>query len=131
MDTKLKELAMLKIATLVGCQFCIDFGSAEAKKNGITERQMQALPRHGESSEFSDAEKLVLDFAEAMTQIPVNVTDSLYTQLQTLFDPVQVVEITATIAWENYRSRFNHALRIESHGFSVGHYCAIALPTNG
>jgi alkylhydroperoxidase family enzyme len=58
------------------------------------------------------------------------VTDSLYAQLQALFDPVQVVEITAAIAWENYRSRFNHALGIEAHGFSVGHYCAISLPTS-
>jgi AhpD family alkylhydroperoxidase len=129
-DPKLKELAILKVATVIGCPFCIDLGSAEAKKNGITERQMQALPRHGQSSEFSEAEKLVLDFAEAMTHVPVNVTDSLYAQLQALFDPVQVVEITAAIAWENYRSRFNHALGIEAHGFSVGHYCAISLPTS-
>jgi len=122
-DPKLKELASLKIAALLGCAFCIDFGSAQAKAVGITEVQMRNLPIYSESAAFSNAEKLVLDYAVAMTRNPVEVADSLFTQLQALFDPVQIVEITATIAWENYRSRFNHALGIQSHGFADQTYC--------
>jgi hypothetical protein len=34
-----------------------------------------------------------------------------------------MVELTATIAWENYRARFDHALGIEAQGFSDGAYC--------
>lgn len=124
-DPRLKELATLKVAALLGCQFCIDFGSAKAKAAGITEAQMRALPIYSESAAFSNAEKLVLDYAVAMTRNPVEVADSLFTQLQALFDPVQIVEITATIAWENYRSRFNHALGMQSHGFSDQTYCVV------
>lgn len=125
MELKLKELAFLKVAALVGCRFCIDFGSAVAKKAGITEEQMRDLPRYSHSSAFTDTEKLILDLATAMTDNPVKVSESLFLQLQHLFDPAQIVEITAAIAWENYRSRFNHALCIEAHGFSQGACCVI------
>lgn len=124
-DIKLKELVLLKVAALIGCRFCIDFGSAVAKKAGITEGQMRDLARYRQSSVFSDAEKLALDLATAMTDAPVKVSESLFGQLQSLFDAASIVEITAAIAWENYRSRFNHALGIEAHGFSEGGYCVI------
>ncbi|HLW53776.1 MAG TPA: carboxymuconolactone decarboxylase family protein [Candidatus Angelobacter sp.] len=122
-SAKLKELAYLKVATIVGCPFCIDLGSALAKNVGITERQMQSLSSYADSPEFSQPEKTTLDFATAMTLNPVNVTDDLFSQLQECFEPAQIIEITAAIAWENYRSRFNHALGMKAHGFSEGSYC--------
>lgn len=124
-DHKLKELAFLKVAALIGCSFCIDFGSAEARKAGITEEQMKALPRYRESSAFSAAEKTILDLATAMTINPAQVSEPLFSELLRTFDAAQIVEITSAIAWENYRSRFNRALGIEAHGFSAGSYCAV------
>jgi AhpD family alkylhydroperoxidase len=125
MDSKLKQLAYLKVAALIGCPFCIDLGSALAKKAGISEIQMRELPRYRQSLAFTDEEKLVLDLAEAMTEKPVQVPDSLFAQLQERFDSAQIVEITAAIALENFRSRFNHALGVEAHGFSEGSYCEV------
>lgn len=124
-DLKLKELAMLKIAGIVGCPFCVDFGSAKSKQLGISEEQIRALPRHRESAVFSRAERLVLDLAEEMTQTPAKVSDALFAELRTSFDSIQIIEITSAIAWENYRSRFNHALGIQAHGFSDSKYCLI------
>lgn len=123
-DAKLKELAFLKVAALVGCAFCIDFGSSEARKAEITEEQVKALPRYRESSAFSAAEKTILDLATAMTANGAQVSESLFSELQRTFDAPQIVEITAAIAWENYRSRFNRARGIEAQGFSAGSYCA-------
>jgi len=124
-SAKLKELACLKVAAIIGCPFCIDLGSALAKKVGITEAQMQCFSAYANSPEFSSVEKTVLDLATAMTLNPGSVPDDLFSQLHECFDPVQIIEITAAIAWENYRSRFNHALGIESHGFSEGSYCVL------
>ncbi len=42
---------------------------------------------------------------------------------------MQLVELTAAIAWENYRARFDHAFGIEAQGFSAGAYCP--LPERG
>jgi AhpD family alkylhydroperoxidase len=124
-SAKLKELAYLKVAAIVGCPFCIDLGSLLAQKAGITERQLQCLSSYARSPEFSQVEKTVLDLATAMTLNPASVPDDLFSQLQECFEPVQIIEIIAAIAWENYRSRFNHALGMESHGFSEGSYCVL------
>ena len=37
-----------------------------------------------------------------------------------------LVELTAAIAWENHRARFNHALGMGYGGFSEGSYCLLA-----
>ena len=60
-----------------------------------------------------------------MTRTPVEVPDTLFAQLRKKFSPAQLVELTTTIAWENYRARFNHAFGLESEGFSAGAYCAL------
>lgn len=70
--------------------------------------------------EFSQIERVVLDLANSMTLTPAKVSEDLFLKLQECFDPLQIVEITTAIAWENCRSRLNHALGIESHGFSEG-----------
>jgi len=42
-----------------------------------------------------------------------------------MLDSAQIIELTAVIAWENYRSRFNHALGIAAHGFSNTAFCIL------
>ena len=129
LDRKFKELAGLKTATLVGCPFCIDIGSKEAQDGGVTAEQVQALHEHEASDAFSDEERLVIDYAVAMSRTPLDVPDALFERLRTTFSPEQLVELTAAVAWENYRSRFNHAMGIKAHGFAENGVCA--LPARG
>ena len=42
------------------------------------------------------------------------VPDELFERLRLLYDEDAVVELTATIAWENASSKFNRALRVPS-----------------
>src|ERR1700746_3828122 len=44
-EEKLKMLGGLKRAALINCEFCADIGSAEARRAGIGEEQLLALPR--------------------------------------------------------------------------------------
>ena len=103
----------------------MDIGSAVGRAAGVTEAQLRALADHGKSPRFSDLERLVLDHAVAMTATPVEVPDAMFTALRRHFDDEQMIELTATIAWENYRARFDHALGIEAQGFSEGAYCVL------
>ena len=57
---RLKMLAELKVATKVGCQFCIDIGSALGRQSGVTEEQIRDFHNYRESSAFSTLEKLAL-----------------------------------------------------------------------
>lgn len=85
----------------------------------MSERQLQELARYGDSDAFSELEKRVLDYATVMTMTPVSVPDALFDRLRAHFSEAQLVELTATVAWENYRARFDHALGIEAQGFST------------
>lgn len=120
---RLKALASLKTAALIGCPFCIDIGSSEARASGLSDAELRALATYRDSDLFSALDRAVLDYATAMTRTPVVVPDTLFAALREHLAPPAVVELTAMIAWESYRSRFNHALGIQSQGFSEGAYC--------
>jgi alkylhydroperoxidase family enzyme len=103
----------------------MDIGSAVGRAAGLTQEQITGLAHYRESGAYSELEKLVIAYAEEMTRTPVEVPNELFDQLRARFDEAQIVELTAAIAWENYRARFNHALEIESQGFSEGAFCAL------
>ncbi len=67
----------------------------------------------------------MLAYAEAMTATPVEVPESLFRELERALGPAGLVELSAAIAWENYRARFNHAFGAEAEGYSEGALCAI------
>ena len=60
-----------------------------------------------------------------MTRTPATVSDELYASLRNHFSERQLVELSSTISWENYRARFDHAFGIESGGFSAGTLCQL------
>jgi len=127
-DERLKVLAELKAATLTSCEYCIDIGSQIARRAGVSEQQLLALPRYRDSDAFDDLEKLVLDYAVGVSSTPVAVPDELFAKLRACFDDAQLVELTNVIALENMRGRFNLALDVRSAGFSEGMVCAIPEP---
>jgi len=85
------------------------------------------LSSYRTSALFSETERLVLEYADAMTQTPVEVPEALFARLRQKFSDVQLVELTATLAWENYRARFDHAFGVEAEGFTKGSYCALPV----
>lgn len=56
MDEKLLDLAVMKVAAVVGCEWCLDFGSDISLKHGVTEEQLRELPRYRESDAFTEDE---------------------------------------------------------------------------
>jgi AhpD family alkylhydroperoxidase len=122
-DEELKHLAMLRVAQLVGCEWCLDFGSYLAQRSGSPGEKLRELATWRDSSQFDGLERLVLEYAETMTRTPVEVTDELFSQLHEHFDERQMVELTMAIALENLYSRSNWAFGLEGEGFSEGMYC--------
>jgi alkylhydroperoxidase family enzyme len=93
--------------------------------SGLSEQQLRELAAYRTSDAFSPLEKLVLDYAVEMTRTPVEVSDALFAALREHFDEAALVELTAAIAWENYRARFNRPFRIAAQGFSEGAFCPL------
>jgi AhpD family alkylhydroperoxidase len=124
-DRHLKSLVVLKAATMVGCEFCIDIGSALSRAEGVTQEQLRDLPNFERSEAFSLLEKLVLRYVAAVTRTPADVPDELFDALREHFSEAQLVELTTALALENYRARFNHAFGVGSQGFSESSYCTV------
>ncbi len=122
---RLKHLAMLRASQLIGCEWCLDFGSRLAADGGVPEADLRELAVWRQSERFDALDRLVLEYAETMTSTPVEVPDALFARLREQFDSRQLVELTMSIAMENLYSRFNWAMGIESEGFSEGMYCVI------
>jgi AhpD family alkylhydroperoxidase len=118
-----KNLAMLRTAQLIGCEWCLDFGSKLAHEGNIPTEDLRELARWRDSERFDAVDRLVLEYAEAMTRTPVEVADELFEQLRARFDERQMVELTMAIGAENLYSRTNWAFGIESEGFAEGMYC--------
>jgi len=125
LDPKLKMLAEVKVATLVGCRFCIDIGSALARASGVSEAALLDLPVYETSERLSDLEKRALDYAVAMTATPLQVPRPLFEHLRTTLGVPAMLELTAAIAWENYRARFNHAVGATEEGYSDNVVCLL------
>ena len=84
---------------------------------GISNEKIEALPDHATSPLFSEAEKVALEYADAMTDTRRDVDDALFARLRQHYDDDTIAELTMLIAWENASARFNRAFRIPSQGF--------------
>ena len=51
-----------------------------------------------------------------MTLSGREISDEFFARLRTFYDDDALVELTATIAWENASAKFNRALRVPSQG---------------
>jgi alkylhydroperoxidase family enzyme len=87
---------------------------------GASDDKVRAVETAEKSELYSEAERAALAYAEAMTITGRRVDDALFARVRASFDEPQIVELTAAVAAENLRSKFNVALGIPAQGF-----CAI------
>jgi AhpD family alkylhydroperoxidase len=123
--SRLRELVCVRTAMELGCTFCMDLGSHAARLEGATVDEVLALTDHGASDLFTAGEKAAFDLAVAMSATPISADDELFARLSEHFDEQQVVELCATISWENYRSRLNVTFGLDAQGFSEPGACAV------
>jgi alkylhydroperoxidase family enzyme len=88
-------------------------------QSGVTEDKIRAVEQAATSSLFDETERAALAYAEAMTITGQRVGDDLFARLRQRFSEAQVVELTAAVALENFRSKFNVALGVEAQGFCI------------
>jgi len=81
---------------------------------GVTQEKLLDLPNYASSPHYSNRERMALEYAECITHTNREVTDELFERLKNHFSEDEIVELTATIAWENCSSKFNRAFRVES-----------------
>lgn len=128
LPAELRDLAVYRVATKIGCSWCVDFGTMLQRKEGLDIDRLREIDAYRSSSAFTELERLALDYAEAMTDQPMRVTDEQVAELDGHLGHRGMVELTFAIALENERARFNHALGITEQGFTSGAACRVPLP---
>ena len=113
LDLKLKHLIKTYVATINGCGFCIDIGKAHAQKKQLDSAIFDDLLRFEESTEYSDAEKAALAYADEATRNK-HVADSTFERLQQYFSEREIIQITLINAIENFYNLTNAPLNIGS-----------------
>ena len=87
---------------------------------GVPDAKILALADYADSPHYDAAERVALAYADAITRSDRDVDDALFASLRAHYTDDQIVELTATIAWENASSKFNRALRVPSQGLWAG-----------
>jgi len=86
---------------------------------GASEAKIADVPTAAASALFDEREKTAIEYAEAMTFSDRRVGEDVFARVRGHFSEAQIVELTAAVALENFRSKFNVALGIEAQGFCV------------
>lgn len=118
-DEDLKSFAHMAVASLVGCSWCLDFSYFVAGNKGLDVERAREIPRWREADVFTPLEREVLEYAEAMTRTPPEVTDEQVASLSEQLGTAGLIELTSVIGYANLTTRSNVALGIESEGFAA------------
>jgi alkylhydroperoxidase family enzyme len=84
----------------------------------VTDEEIGEIPNWEHSKILGERDKIAIEYAEEMSKTPVRISDELFSRLKNYFSEDQIVELTASVAYENYRARFNHALHIGSENLN-------------
>ncbi len=114
----LRALVCVRISQINDCAFCVDInGAGYLEMSGALEEKLRELSGWKDSPLFSDLERRVLAYAEAMTDSRLRVDDALFESLRQDFDDDGLVLLTSLVAFQNMSSKFNAALAVPPQGF--------------
>lgn len=123
LDRDLASFATMAAAATIGCSFCLDYGYFTAHNRGLDEVKAREVPRWRQSTLFSPLERRVMEYAEAMCQTPLTVTDEMSAALLAELGAPALLELTARIGAMNLTARGNVALGIRSQEFAA--FCGL------
>lgn len=112
-DGQSRELAVIRVAILNGVEYVLRaHGPAYALKEGLTPEQVDAVSDWQSSALFSDKQRALLVYTDAMTRA-IDVPDGVFAELRKHFSERQTVELTMLIGAYNMLTRFLEALKVD------------------
>ncbi len=122
-EYSLLELMKYRVGQINGCAYCLDMHFKEAIHAGISELKLSSVSAWREAPFFSDQEKVVLAYAEALTVVSANdIEDEIYLPLKDHFSEDEIAHLTLAIVEINGWSRFMKAFKITPGEYKVGMY---------
>ena len=113
LDGRLREMVIIRIGYLTRVPYIVrQHVPALAVPEGLTLEDCRALEDWRKSDLFTERDRAVLAYADAMT-LDVQVPDDVFAGLSPFFSQRQVVELTVLIGTYNMHARVMQALEID------------------
>jgi 4-carboxymuconolactone decarboxylase len=112
-DGQSRELAVMRTAILNGVDYILRAHThTYALQEGLTPAQVDALADWGSSTLFSEKQRTLLAYVDAMTR-DIEVPDSVFTDVRKHYSERQTVELTMLIGCYNMHTRVLKALKVD------------------
>jgi len=108
-STLKRQLAYLSSMT-AGCRYCEAHAIRAAVRYGSDEDKLQNIWDYKTYAAFTDAERVVFDFAIAASTVPNGVTDEIAENLRKHWNDGEIVEILGVTALFGYLNRWNDSM---------------------
>lgn len=118
LDRSLLELVKLRSSQINGCAYCIDMHTKDARERGESEQRLYGLSAWREAPFYTERERLVLAWTEALTNIAAHqVTDELYTEIRKHFTEKELVDLSWAIVAINGWNRMAIAFHAKAGSY--------------
>ncbi len=114
LNKELGNLIDIRASQLNGCAYCLDMHVKQAKLQGERELRLHHIAVWRESSLFNARERAVLEWTEAVTQLPPHgIPDDLYERVRAVFSEEELAVLTFRVVAINGWNRLSIAFRNE------------------
>lgn len=107
------ELAIVAVSKLNECDYCVAHHTPFLAIEGVSPVGTQSILDYRDHPELDETDRLVIEYAVAVTERPNRLPETLFARLRRHFSEAQIVELTLRIALCGFFNRFNDALQIE------------------
>ncbi len=118
LDEKLLELIKIRASQINRCAYCLDMHTKDARAIGESEIRINLLPAWRETKIYSERERAALAWCEALTRLPESgAPDTVYNEVEELFSPDEITELTLAIVVINSWNRLCVGFRSEAGNY--------------
>jgi AhpD family alkylhydroperoxidase len=108
------ELCIVTVSLLNECRSCVDHHAPKLAVAGVSEAGARRLLDYRDHPELDEVDKLVVEYAIAVTREWNRTRDDIFTRLRHHFSEPQIVEMTWRTALCGAFNRFNDILQFET-----------------
>jgi AhpD family alkylhydroperoxidase len=109
---RLVHLVKVRASQINGCAFCVDMHVKEARQDGETQQRLDLLCVWRETPVFTDEERALLAWVEAVTRIADGqAPDEVFLPLRRFFSDEQIAKLTFAIVTINAWNRLAVSFR--------------------
>ncbi|MDD5093419.1 MAG: carboxymuconolactone decarboxylase family protein [Dehalococcoidia bacterium] len=119
LSSKLRELAILRVANLAGSEYEWTQHLSIALATGVSQQQIDDVHSWRESASFTEEERAVLQYTDELA-VDVTVTEGTFDGLRSHLSERQIVELTLSIGYWGMVARVLVPLKVDLDERHVG-----------